>query len=293
MKGAQFPVANVSRAFVVAGSDNTRSMALPSIFGIVNVTIDSFSDGGRYINAEQAVAHAEHLRLVGADVIDLGAESTHPDAEDVAASEEIRRLEPVVGSLVDQGIVVSIDTTKAEVMREMVGLGATWLNDVNGFRDPEALRVAGECPKDVRFVVMYSRSNKPRADRSSSGASGLLDELRAFVEERRAAFASVGVASDRIVFDPGMGFFLGSDAAPSLTVLHHLAELTETAGPMLISVSRKSFLGEVTGSAVAQRGPATLSAELWAARNGAGYLRTHDVLALRDALRIQAAIQEA
>jgi dihydropteroate synthase type 2 len=293
MKEAQFLVDNVSRAFVAAGSDNASSMALPSIFGIVNVTIDSFSDGGRYYNAEKAVAHAEHLRLAGADVIDLGAESTHPDAEDVAASEEIRRLEPVVGALIDQGAVVSIDTTKAEVMREMVGLGATWLNDVNGFRDPEALRVASDCGKDVRFVVMYSRSNKPRADRSSSGASDLLGELRTFFGERRAAFASVGVAADRIVFDPGMGFFLGSDATPSLTVLHHLAELTEIAGPMLISVSRKSFLGEVTGSAVAQRGPATLSAELWAARHGAGYLRTHDVLALRDALRIQEAIQQA
>ena len=268
-------------------------MALPKIFGIVNVTVDSFSDGGRYFHAEKALAHAESLRLAGADVLDLGAESTHPDAEDVAAAEEIRRLEPVVAALVEQGAVVSIDTTKAEVMREMVTIGATWLNDVNGFRDPEALEVAGDCAKHVRFVVMYSRSNKPRADRSASGAVGLLDELRTFFRERRAAFAAVGVTADRIVFDPGMGFFLGSDAAPSLTVLHHLTELTRDAGPMLISVSRKSFLGEVTGSSVAQRGPGTLAAELWAARHGAGYLRTHDVRALRDALQIQAAIELA
>ena len=266
-------------------------MALPSIFGIVNVTIDSFSDGGRYYNADKAVAHAERLRLAGADVLDLGAESTHPDAEDVAAAEEIRRLEPVVGALVEQGAVVSIDTTKAEVMREMVAMGATWLNDVNGFRDPEALEVAGKCGRQVRFVVMYSRSNKPRAERSAAGAIGLLDELRAFFRERRAAFAAVGVTPDRIVLDPGMGFFLGTDAGPSLTVLHHLADLTKDAGPMLVSVSRKSFLGEVTGSTVAHRGPGTLAAELWAARHGAGYLRTHDVLALRDALRVQEAIE--
>jgi len=266
-------------------------MTRPEIFGIVNVTIDSFSDGGRYLHAEQAVAHAERLRMAGADVLDLGAESTHPDAEDVAASEEIRRLEPVVGALVEQGAVVSIDTTKAEVMRAMVGLGALWLNDVTGFRDPEALKVAGECDASVRFVVMYSRSSKPRADRASTGTTCLLDELRVFFDERRAAFASVGVARERVVFDPGMGFFLGSDAGPSLRVLRNLEELTTDAGPMLISVSRKSFLGEVTGSAVAQRGPATLAAELWAARHGAGYLRTHDVKALCDALRVEAAIR--
>lgn len=265
-------------------------MARPKIFGIVNVTLDSFSDGGRYLPAEKAVAHAERLRLAGADVLDLGAESTHPDAEDVAVSEEIRRLEPVVGALVEQGATVSIDTTKAEVMQAMVGLGARWLNDVNGFRDPEALAVAGKCDEQVRFVVMYSRSRKARAERAAAASDGLLQELREFFAERRASFAAVGVAPERLVFDPGMGFFLGSDAGPSLTVLRCLRELTEDAGPMLISVSRKSFLGEVTGSPVAQRGPATLAAELWAAQQGAGYLRTHDVKALQDALLVQQAI---
>jgi len=265
-------------------------MTRTGIFGIVNVTMDSFSDGGNYLNAEKAVAHAERLRLAGADVLDLGAESTHPDAEDVAASEEIRRLTPVASALVEQGATVSIDTTKAEVMREMVGLGATWLNDINGFRDSDALRVAGECDESVRFVVMYSRSSTARAERTAASSSGLLAELRAFFTERRAAFADVGVAADRIVFDPGMGFFLGSDAEPSLLVLRRLRELQEDSGPMLISVSRKSFLGEVTDSPVAQRGPATLAAELWAARLGAGWLRTHDVKALRDALLVQQAI---
>lgn len=265
-------------------------MRRPEIFGIVNITTDSFSDGGRYLHAEKAVAHAESLARAGADVLDLGAESTHPDAEDVAAVEEIRRLEPVVGALVDQGKVVSVDTTKAEVMQAVVGFGARWLNDVNGFRDPAALAVAGECDEHVRFVVMYSRSNTARAERSTQQRGGVLDELRAFFAERRAAFAAVGVGPDRVVFDPGMGFFLGSDAGPSLEVLRNLRGLTEDAGPMLVSVSRKSFLGEVTGSPVAQRGPATLSAELWAANNGAGYLRTHDVKAIMDALRVQQAI---
>lgn len=268
-------------------------MQRPGIFGIVNVTRDSFSDGGRFLTPDAACAHAEQLRLAGADVLDLGAESTHPDSEDVAADEELRRLEPVVAAMVAQGATVSVDTTKAEVMRGVLELGATWLNDVNGFRDEASMQVAADAPASARFVVMFSRSQGPRADRRAQGVDGLLDELRAFFDERRAAFDAAGVAAERVVLDPGMGFFLGRDAAPSLTVLRHLKALAEGHGPLLVSVSRKSFLGEVTGSPVAQRGAATLSAELWAARCGAAFVRTHDVKALRDALAIEAAIAAA
>lgn len=265
----------------------------PRIFGIVNVTRDSFSDGGCYVSAEAAIAHAERLRQSGADVLDVGAESTHPDAEDVSAGDEIRRLAPVVGALVAQRVAVSIDTSKPQVMRAMLALGAEWLNDVNGFRDGDALAVAGGAPVGTRFVVMYSRSQRPRADRAAGATDGLLDELRAFFVERRAAFAAVGVAADRLVFDPGMGFFLGRDARPSLTVLKHLPELRAAAGALLVSVSRKSFLGEVTDNPVAQRGAATLAAELWAVRAGVDCVRTHDPKALRDALRVHAAIEAA
>lgn len=264
--------------------------AATGIFGIVNVTRDSFSDGGRWFGTEQALAHAEQLRRAGADVLDLGAESTHPDAEDVAADEEIRRLEPVVAALVEAGATVSIDTTKGAVMQRMVALGAQWLNDVNGFRDPAALAAAAAAPASVRFVVMFSRSQGPRADRGRAGVGALFDELARFFDERRAAFAAVGVGPERLVFDPGMGFFLGRDTAPSLTVLQHLQELTRDHGPLLVSVSRKSFLGEVTGREVARRGAATLAAELWAARHGASWIRTHDVEALRDGMRVEQAI---
>jgi dihydropteroate synthase type 2 len=279
--------------FEVVGSDDDMSMDRPGIFGIVNVTADSFSDGGRFLALEPALAHAETLLQGGADVLDLGAESTHPDSEDVAADEEIRRLDPLVRALVERGAVVSIDTTKAPVMRAMLHSGARWLNDVNGFRDPEALAVAGNADPAVRFVVMYSRSTMPRANRQSLGAVGLLDELRGFFSERRSAFASVGVDPKRLVFDPGMGFFLGRDALPSLKVLHSLKGLVPAAGEMLVSVSRKSFLGEVTGSPVRQRGAATLAAELWAARNGAAYIRTHDAKALHDALLVENAISHS
>lgn len=152
------------------------------------------------------------------------------------------------------------------------------------------MEAAASAPEQVRFVVMFSRASGGRADRSAVGAADLLDDLRGFFDERREAFARAGVGAERVVFDPGMGFFLGRDALPSLTVMKHLRTLTESHGPLLVSVSRKSFLGEVTGSPVAQRGPATLAAELWAARHGASYLRTHDAKALRDALAVEAAI---
>ena len=152
------------------------------------------------------------------------------------------------------------------------------------------MQVVADAPATVRFVVMFSRSRGPRADRRAHGVGGLLDSLREFFDERREAFGAAGVSPDRVIFDPGMGFFLGREALPSLTVMKHLAELDQSHGPLLVSVSRKSFLGEVTGSAVAHRGPATLAAELWAARHGAGYIRTHDVKALRDALAVEAAI---
>lgn len=261
-----------------------------SIFGIVNVTRDSFSDGGRFLAPEAAIAHAEVLRAGGADVIDLGAESTHPDAEAVGAEEEIRRLQPVAAELLSRGRAVSVDTNKPEVMRAMTALGVQWINDVHGFRAPDALAVAAAAPTSVRFVVMFSRRAGPRAERGALGTEGLLDETRAFFTERLEAFAAAGISRQRLVFDPGMGFFLGSAAAASLTVLKHLRDLRCFGVPLLVSVSRKSFVGEVTGCAPADRGPGTLAAELWAVRHGASFVRTHDAAALRSAIAVEEAI---
>jgi dihydropteroate synthase type 2 len=260
------------------------------VFGIVNVTRDSFSDGGRWLDPERAIVHAEALLAAGADVLDLGAESTHPDAEDVPAAEELRRLEPVVDALMRRGATISIDTRKAEVMRVMAARGVAWLNDVHGFRDPASLAAAGRSPSSTRFVVMFARSDDGRARRVDGEAQDLLAELRAFVAERRRAFAAIGIAPERLVFDPGMGHFLGRQPAPSLWVLRHLRTLCDEFGPMLVSVSRKSFLGAVTGRDVAERGAATLAAELHAVRQGAAFVRTHDVQALRDALLVERAI---
>lgn len=262
-------------------------------FAILNVTRDSFSDGGRYLGAEAALGHAERLLAAGADVIDVGAESTHPDAEDVPAAEELQRLAPVVRALVARGVAVSVDTCKPEVMRAMGALGVRWWNDVDGFRSDEALAAAAAAPPWVHFVVMYNRSRAARADRPDRGVDGLLTEIEAFAQERRAAFAAVGVVASRLVFDPGMGFFLGRAAAPSLHVLRHLPRLCQGLGPLLVSVSRKSFVGEVTGAPVGERGPGSLAAELWAARAGVAFVRTHDPGALRQAWAVERAIAAA
>lgn len=262
------------------------------IFGIVNVTRDSFSDGGRFFEPEAAIAHAGELLADGADVIDVGAESSHPDAEDVTAAEEIRRLEPVVGALLARGAAVSVDTTKPEVMRAMAARGVQWLNDVNGFRAPGALDAAASAPPHVRFVVMFSRANGPRAERDAAARGDVLAEVNAFFAERLAAFAAAGVARERLVFDPGMGYFVGG-TTPSLAVLRHLPSLRRHGVPLLLAISRKSFLGKLTGRPTHERGPATLAAELWAARHGADYVRTHDVAALRAGLAVERAIAEA
>lgn len=263
------------------------------IFGIVNVTRDSFSDGGRYLTSADAIAHGLRLAAAGADVLDVGAESTHPDAEDVPAAAEIARLRPVVEALRAAGKAVSVDTCKPEVMAAMLELGVDWLNDVHGFRSAAAMDVVRRAPAGMRFVAMFSRSATPRADRAEHDAATVVDDVRAFCAERIDAFAVAGIARDRLVLDPGMGFFLGRAPACSLRVLHRVGEIEREFGPLLVSVSRKSFLGAVADAPVGERGAATLAGELWAARAGVAWIRTHDVKALRDGLAVERAIAEA
>jgi dihydropteroate synthase type 2 len=261
-------------------------------FGIVNVTRDSFSDGGRFLAAPDAIARARQLLADGADVIDVGAESTHPDAEVVPAEVERDRLLPVVQALVAAGAEVSIDTRKPAVAAALAAAGARWWNDVDGLRSDAALAVARALPGHVKFVAMFSRSRDGRAVRGVDETAGLLAAIRVFFAERIAAFAAAGIARERLVLDPGMGFFLGDTHAHSLVVLRHLAALRREFGPLLVSVSRKSFVGALTGAPAPARGPGTLAAELWAARAGVEWIRTHDVRALRDALTVEHAIEE-
>jgi dihydropteroate synthase type 2 len=262
-------------------------------FAIVNLTTDSFSDGGRFLGADAALAHARAMLAAGADVIDLGAESSHPDAADVDAAEQVRRLSPVLAALVAEGAAVSVDTWRPEVMAAVLPLGVRWLNCVRGFRSAGALDAAAAAPPEVGFVVMFQRGTAARASRPAAEPAALLAELHAFFGERVAAFAAHGIGRSRLVFDPGMGFFLGDTPAPSLHVLRQLEALRDLDAPLMISVSRKSVVAGPAGRPPAARGAGTLAAELWAARQGVAWIRTHDVGAFRDAWAIEQAIANA
>ncbi|HYB89489.1 MAG TPA: dihydropteroate synthase [Candidatus Binataceae bacterium] len=267
-------------------------MARPTIIGVVNITEDSFSDGGRYLAPEAAIAHAHQLAADGADIVELGAASSNPDAKEVPAAEEIRRLGPVVDALAASRVAISIDTFKPEVLRWAAARSVAYLNDITGFGDaaiyPELARAS------CRLIVMHAIQTGARAVRAPADPTKVLEAIFDFFALRIAALTEAGITRERMILDPGMGYFLGSNPEPSLAVLRNIGKLRERFGlPVLISVSRKSFLGAVTGRAIAQRGPATLAAELYATFAGADYVRTHDPGALNDALRVIAAIDAA
>ena len=262
------------------------------ILGIVNLTRDSFSDGGRFLGSDSALAHARRLVADGADAIDLGAESTHPDAEDVSAEEEITRLTPVVRALRDEGVRVSVDTYKAAVIRAMLSLGVEIINDVTALRDPEA--VAAVRDTTARVILMHSTASGARAERVRVDSTTVMERIVGFFERRIAELEAAGVARRRLILDPGMGFFLGRNADVSIAVLANLKRLADFGLPRCVSTSRKSFLGALLGDrSVAERGAGTLASELWATASGVEFIRTHDVRALRDAVAVWRAIEQA
>ena len=266
------------------------------ILGIVNVTRDSFSDGGRFFAPDDALAHARRLVAAGADLIDLGAESTHPDAEDVSAEEEIARLTPVVTALRADGVPISVDVYKPAVIRAMLDLGVDLINDVTALRDPQAVAVLKDSP--ARIIIMHSTAASARAERLAVDPATIVDRILAFFRHRIDELEAAGIAPERLILDPGMGFFLGRDPAVSLAALAGLHRLLQLGLPLCVSTSRKSFIGAVLGSLdqprhVDRRGPGTLATELWASHAGADFIRTHDVAALRDAERLWSAIHAA
>lgn len=276
---------------------------MTQILGIVNLTADSFSDGGRFLEPQTAIAHARQLLADGADILDLGAESTHPRAQRVSADVEIARLTPVVEALKADGARLSIDTCKFEVMRRMLELGVEFINDVTGLADPRSRAVLRG--SSARIIVMHS-IREVRADvddgRASARSMVAPEEIVAhslqFFHDRLEILASDGIKRERLILDPGMGFFVGDSPAASLNLLRNIEEFRGLRCPLLISTSRKSFLGAILESAgtprpIGERGAGTLAAELWAASQGVEYIRTHDVRALRDGLRVWAAIQSA
>jgi dihydropteroate synthase type 2 len=253
------------------------------------MTADSFSDGGRYLDPGSALDHALALAAAGADVVELGAAASSPDAESVTSAEEVRRLAAVLPGLIDAGLTVGVDSMHPATQLWAAAHGARYLNDVQGFPDPavhpELARLA------CRLVVMHSVQRRGNATRVETDPARTLDDIHRFFDARLRALERAGVARERLIVDPGMGFFLGATPEPSVRVLQHLAALRTAFGlPVLISVSRKSFLGALTGRDVVDRGAATLAAELYAAEAGVDYIRTHDVAALRDALVVREAL---
>jgi dihydropteroate synthase type 2 len=259
-----------------------------SIFAIVNITDDSFSDGGRYLAPEAALAHARALAK-HADVLDLGAASSNPDAKPVAPAVEIARLAPVVAALKEEGIAISVDSFAPEVQRWALAQGVDYLNDIQGFADvalyPELAHAA------ARLIVMHSVQDRGRATRVDVAPGEIVNRVTRFFEQRIAALTGAGIARERLILDPGMGFFLGTNPETSLAMLRSLGTVKSRFGlPLLVSVSRKSFIRALAGVAPAEAGPASLAAEIFAVHQGADHVRTHDPAALKAALSVWKAL---
>jgi dihydropteroate synthase len=265
--------------------------------GIVNVTPDSFSDGGRFLASRDAIAHGGRLAADGADMLDVGGESTRPGAEPVPADEELRRVLPVIEGLAAAVAApkISIDTSKAAVAEAAIGAGASVVNDVSAFRGDERM-VGVVADSGVECCLMHMLG-EPRTMQRVGGPKyeNVLDEVKAFLEERLRFAVSEGVREERILLDPGIGF--GKTERHNLELLSRLAELRELGRPILIGTSRKQFLGRIQGRAAgiaepadaAHRLPGTLASNVLAYERGASVFRVHEVAPVRDALAVAAA----
>jgi len=254
--------------------------------GIVNVTPDSFSDGGRYHDPARAVAHARQLVEEGADLLDIGGESSRPGAQSVSAEEELRRVLPVIEALAGVGVPLSVDTVKPEVMRRAAAAGASVINDIAALQAPGALEAAAA--SDAAVCLMHMQG-EPRTMQADPSYGDVVAEVRDFLAARVAAAQAAGIAAERIVVDPGFGF--GKRLAHNLALLRQLGQFADLGACVLAGLSRKSMLGEITGRKVSQRDTASVAAALLAARNGARILRVHDVAATKDALAVWAVVE--
>lgn len=263
-------------------------LSVPRIMGIVNVTPDSFSEGGQCFDADVAIRHAHGLIEQGAEILDIGGESTRPGAPEVDAVEELRRVLPVICAVRDAGVPLSIDTSKPEVMCAALDAGVCIVNDVRALRTPGAVdAVAGAgCG-----VVLMHMQGEPRTMQASPHYEDVVAEVGAFLRERMAVLSLAGVAADRVVLDPGFGF--GKTPAHNWRLLAKLGRIDGGALPLLAGLSRKSMLGHATGRPVDQRLAASVAAAVLAVERGARLLRVHDVAATRDAVAVWRAMDEA
>jgi dihydropteroate synthase len=259
---------------------------MAKLMGVVNVTPDSFSDGGLYLDPGAAVAHGRELAAAGAEILDVGGESTRPGAEAVPEEEELRRVVPVIKGLVATRSQISIDTSKAAVAAAALEAGAEVVNDVTALRGDSGM--AALCAERDAIVVLMHMRGRPRTMQDDPRYEDVVAEVKAFLAERLAAATAAGIAEERVWLDPGIGF--GKTAAHNLELLRRLGELRDIGRPLVIGTSRKSFIGKVDGSAAGERLGGTIASSVLAAAEGAEVLRVHDVAEVRQALTVATAI---
>ena len=262
---------------------------IPLIMGILNVTPDSFSDGGEYNTVSAAVAHARRLHEEGADILDVGGESTRPGADPVSTDEEIRRTRPVIEQICAEfpELHVSIDTTKSEVARQALNAGAVIVNDISGMTfDPEMVEVCAEM--DAAVCAMHIQGT-PQTMQQEPFYENVVEEVSAFLRSRMEFLVTAGVATERICLDPGIGF--GKTAEHNLLLMRSVSKMrSELKRPLLIGHSRKRFLSKLLGRPLEERSAGTIGVSIGLAENGADILRVHDVRATRDALLARNAV---
>ncbi len=262
------------------------SLAQPLIMGIVNLTPDSFSGDGCADNVGQAIAHAHQQLLAGAQILDVGAESSRPGAIATSLEEELCRLRPVLREIATWGVPISVDTYKPEVMREALGLGVSMINDITGFQNPQALAIVADA--DCGLCIMHMQGD-PGIMQAAPHYDDVVFEVQHFLRARVAACLALGIAGERIVLDPGFGF--GKTLEHNSQLFRALSVMNIEDLPWLIGVSRKSMLGGITGRPAGERMPASIAAAILAVQKGAKILRVHDVAATRDALAVMTALQ--
>jgi dihydropteroate synthase len=261
------------------------SLERPLIMGVVNITPDSFSDGGLFLDAGQAVAHARKLIEEGADIIDIGGESTRPGSAPVPLDEERRRVLPVIERLAACGVPVSVDTQKPELMGEAVAAGASMVNDINALAVPGALEAVSDT--GVAVCLMHKQGD-PQTMQVNPRYADVVREVKDFLAQRVAVAERAGISRFRIAVDPGFGF--GKSFDHNLTLLRALREFSGLGAALLVGLSRKSMLGKITGRETGERVAASIAAALFAVGNGAQIVRVHDVAATRDALAVWQAV---
>ena len=257
----------------------------PLVMGVVNVTPDSFSDGGLYDTPRAAIDHARALIDEGADIIDIGGESTRPGAAPVSLDDERRRVLPVIEALAGAGVPISIDTRKPELMREAIAVGASLVNDIGALETPGALQAVA---KSTVAICLMHKQGEPQTMQQSPRYEDVVREVRDYLIARVAAVQAAGISRSRVIIDPGFGF--GKTFEHNVTLLQGLPSLVALGLPLLAGVSRKAMLGRITGREPGNRVYASIAAALIAIERGANILRVHDVAATRDALAVWVAL---